>query len=107
MIILQAQQVGRSFNGNELFANVNLEIQHGARIGLVGPNGIGKTTLLEILTGIAPPDAGQVTTMKNLSIGYLAQNSGLDSDKTFFKEMLTVLLFFKQLYQNFYLDFSF
>ncbi|WP_347071836.1 ATP-binding cassette domain-containing protein, partial [Lacticaseibacillus paracasei] len=48
MIILQAQQVGRSFNGNELFANVNLEIQNGARIGLVGPNGIGKTTLLEI-----------------------------------------------------------
>ena len=90
MIILQAQQVGRSFNGNELFANVNLEIQNGARIGLVGPNGIGKTTLLEILTGIAPPDAGQVTTMKNLSIGYLAQNSGLDSDKTIFKEMLTV-----------------
>ncbi|MDN6334475.1 MAG: ABC-F family ATP-binding cassette domain-containing protein, partial [Lacticaseibacillus paracasei] len=44
----------------------------------------------EILTGIAPPDAGQVTTMKNLSIGYLAQNSGLDSDKTIFKEMLTV-----------------
>jgi len=90
VIILQAQQVGRSFNGNELFANVNLEIQNGARIGLVGPNGIGKTTLLEILTGIAPPDAGQVTTMKNLSIGYLAQNSGLDSDKTIFKEMLTV-----------------
>ena len=59
VIILQAQQVGRSFNGNELFANVNLEIQDGARIGLVGPNGIGKTTLLEILTGIAPPDAGQ------------------------------------------------
>ena len=50
VIILQAQQVGRSFNGNELFANVNLEIQDGARIGLVGPNGIGKTTLLEILT---------------------------------------------------------
>ncbi len=86
MIILQAQQVSRSFNGNELFANVNLEVQDGARIGLVGPNGIGKTTLLEILTGIAPPDSGQVTTMKNLSIGYLAQNSGLIRIKRFSKK---------------------
>ena len=66
MIILQAQQVSRSFNGNELFANVNLEVQDGARIGLVGPNGIGKTTLLEILTGIAPPDSGQVTDRKSV-----------------------------------------
>lgn len=87
---MQAQQVGRTFDGNDLFQNINLEIQTNARIGLVGPNGIGKTTLLEILTGINPPDSGQVTTTKNMSFGYLAQDSGLDSNRTIFAEMLTV-----------------
>lgn len=90
MIIMQAQQVGRTFDGNDLFTGINLEIQTGSRVGLVGPNGIGKTTLLEILAGINPPDYGQVTTSKNISIGYLAQDSGLDSNRTIFAEMLTI-----------------
>jgi len=90
VIILQAQQVGRSFDGHELFSRVNLEVQNNSRIGLVGPNGIGKTSLLEILAGINPPDSGQVTTNKNLTLGYLAQDSGLDSTRNIFDEMLTV-----------------
>ncbi|KRK70361.1 ABC-F family ATP-binding cassette domain-containing protein [Lacticaseibacillus nasuensis] len=90
MIILQAQGVARSFNGLDLFTGINLAVQTGARVGLVGPNGIGKTTLLEILAGINPPDAGHVTTSKNLSLGYLAQDSGLTGDNTVFNEMLTV-----------------
>ncbi|WP_461214373.1 ABC-F family ATP-binding cassette domain-containing protein [Lacticaseibacillus sp. GG6-2] len=90
MIIMQAQQVGRTFDGTDLFTGINLEVQTGARVGLVGPNGIGKTTLLEILAGINPPDYGQVTTSKNVSIGYLAQDSGLDSSRTIFAEMLTI-----------------
>ncbi|WP_056969595.1 ABC-F family ATP-binding cassette domain-containing protein [Lacticaseibacillus thailandensis] len=88
MILLQAQGVGRSFDGIDLFTNVNLQIQDNSRVGLVGPNGIGKTTLLEIIAGIATPDYGAVTTRKNLSIGYLAQNSGLDSSKEIYAEML-------------------
>lgn len=90
VIIMQAQQVGRTFDGNDLFTGINLEVQTGSRVGLVGPNGIGKTTLLEILAGINPPDYGQVTTSKNMSIGYLAQDSGLDSNRTIFAEMLTI-----------------
>ncbi len=90
MIIMQAQQVGRTFDGTDLFTGINLEVQTGARVGLVGPNGIGKTTLLEILAGINPPDYGQVTVSKNVSIGYLAQDSGLDSHRTIFAEMLTI-----------------
>lgn len=90
VIIMQAQQVGRTFDGNDLFTGINLEVQTGSRVGLVGPNGIGKTTLLEILAGINPPDYGQVTTSKNMSIGYLAQDSGLDSHRTIFAEMLTI-----------------
>ena len=87
---MQAQQVGRTFDGTDLFTGINLEVQTGARVGLVGPNGIGKTTLLEILAGINPPDYGQVTVSKNVSIGYLAQDSGLDSHRTIFAEMLTI-----------------
>lgn len=90
MIILQAQQVSRTFNGLDLFTGINLEVQTNARVGLVGPNGIGKTTLLEILADINPPDSGQVTTGKNVSIGYLAQDSGLDSTRSIFAEMLTI-----------------
>lgn len=90
MIIMQAQQVSRTFSGNDLFTGINLEVQTGARVGLVGPNGIGKTTLLEILAGLNPPDHGQVTISKNVSIGYLAQDSGLDSSRTIFAEMLTI-----------------
>ncbi|MFD1431271.1 ABC-F family ATP-binding cassette domain-containing protein [Lacticaseibacillus yichunensis] len=90
MIILQAQNVGRTFSGNDLFTGISLEVQTGARVGLVGPNGIGKTTLLEILAGLHAPDGGQVTTGKNVSIGYLAQDSGLDSQRTIFDEMLTI-----------------
>ncbi|WP_125705277.1 ABC-F family ATP-binding cassette domain-containing protein [Lacticaseibacillus daqingensis] len=90
MIIMQAQGVGRSFDGNDLFTNISLEVQTNSRIGLVGPNGIGKTTLLEILAGLNPPDGGQVTTGKNMSVGYLAQDSGLDSSRTIFAEMLTI-----------------
>lgn len=90
MIILQAQQVSRTFNGLDLFTGINLDVQTNARVGLVGPNGIGKTTLLEILANINPPDSGQVTTGKNVSIGYLAQDSGLDSTRSIFAEMLTI-----------------
>ncbi|MCI1986490.1 MAG: ABC-F family ATP-binding cassette domain-containing protein [Lactobacillus sp.] len=90
MIIMQAQQVGRTFDGTDLFTGINLEVQTGGRVGLVGPNGIGKTTLLEILAGLNPPDYGQVTTTKNMSLGYLAQDSGLDSHRTIFAEMLTI-----------------
>ncbi len=88
MILLQAQGVGRTFDGIDLFTNISLQIQEGDRVALVGPNGIGKTTLLEILNGDKAPDYGNVTTKKNISIGYLAQNSGLDSDKEIYTEML-------------------
>ncbi|MFD1671766.1 ATP-binding cassette domain-containing protein [Agrilactobacillus yilanensis] len=90
MILLQAQKVARQFSGDYIFKNINLEIQTGDRAALVGPNGAGKSTLLKILAGLNPPDEGQVTTPKDMTMGYLAQDTGLDSKRTIYEEMLTV-----------------
>ncbi|KRM32492.1 ABC transporter ATP-binding protein [Agrilactobacillus composti DSM 18527 = JCM 14202] len=90
MIILQAQKVAREFSGDYIFNNLNLEIQTGDRAALVGPNGAGKSTLLKILAGINPPDEGQVITPKDMTLGYLAQDTGFTSDRTIYEEMLTV-----------------
>lgn len=90
MILLQAQHVARYFGADVLFENIYLEIQENSRVALVGRNGAGKSTLLKIIAGIESADAGQISKMKQATIGYLAQNTGLDSDQTIWEEMLEV-----------------
>lgn len=90
MILLQVQQVARYFGADTLFENVNLDVSDNSRIALVGRNGVGKSTLLKMIIGNESPDAGQITKKKGLTIGYLAQNTGLESDKTIYAEMLSV-----------------
>lgn len=90
MILLQVQQVARYFGADTLFENVSLDVSDNSRIALVGRNGIGKSTLLKMIIGNESPDAGQITKKKGLTIGYLAQNTGLESDKTIYAEMLSV-----------------
>lgn len=90
VILLQAQDVSREFSGEPLFSHVTFDIQEQDRIGLVGRNGAGKTTLLKMLIGDTRPNSGEITTKKDLSIGYLAQNQGLNTDNLIWDEMLTV-----------------
>lgn len=90
MILLQAQHVARHFGADVLFEQIYLEIQEYARIALVGRNGAGKSTLLKILAEIEQPDEGSLSKSKQVTIGYLAQNTGLDSDLTIWDEMLAV-----------------
>lgn len=90
MILLQVQQVARYFGADTLFENVSLDVSENSRIALVGRNGVGKSTLLKMIIGNESPDAGQITKKKGLTIGYLAQNTGLESDKTIYAEMLSV-----------------
>ncbi|AMV62597.1 ABC transporter ATP-binding protein uup [Pediococcus damnosus] len=90
VILLQAQNVSREFSGEQLFSQITFDIQEQDRIGLVGRNGAGKTTLLKMLIGQTQPDEGQIITKKGLSIGYLAQNQGLNTDNTIWNELLTV-----------------
>lgn len=90
MILLQVQQVARYFGADTLFENVSLDVSDNSRIALVGRNGVGKSTLLKMIIGNESPDAGQITKKKGLTIGYLAQNTGLESNKTIYAEMLSV-----------------
>lgn len=90
MIIAQAQDLEQRFGGNTIFGNISFSVPDNARIGLVGPNGAGKTTLLKIMTGQQEPTSGQFTINKGLKVGYIAQENGLDEDKTIWDEMLTV-----------------
>lgn len=88
MILLQANQIARYFGAEVLFENIQLEISSGARTALVGRNGAGKSTLLKILAGIEAPDKGTIAKNKQVTLGYLAQDTGLDSEETVWNEML-------------------
>ncbi|MBU7446924.1 MULTISPECIES: ABC-F family ATP-binding cassette domain-containing protein [Lactiplantibacillus] len=90
MILLQVQQVMRRFGADVLFDNVQMDIQEHARVALVGRNGAGKSTLLKMIAGETVPDEGQISMRKGLTIGYLAQDQGLDSQNTIWEEMSSV-----------------
>lgn len=90
MIIAQGHELAQSFGGNVLFQNVNFAIDQKARIGLVGPNGVGKTTLLKIMTGQQSPTAGNFSMNKGVRCGYIAQENDLNPANTIFDEMKTV-----------------
>lgn len=90
MILLQVQQVMRRFGADVLFDNVQMDIQEHARVALVGRNGAGKSTLLKMIAGETVPDEGQISMRKGLTIGYLAQDQGLDSNNTIWEEMSSV-----------------
>jgi ATP-binding cassette, subfamily F, member 3 len=88
--LLTAINLAKAFGPNDIFRDVSLTIPHRARIGLVGPNGVGKTTLLRILLGLEEPSAGDVQRSKGLRVGYLPQNATLDSARTVWQECLTL-----------------
>lgn len=90
MILLQTNDVERRFGADVLFHNINLQIQEHGRTALVGRNGAGKTTLLKMIAGITSPDEGTISKAKDLSIGHLAQDQGLDSQNNIWAELDTV-----------------
>jgi len=93
MSILTAENLGLSFGAFDLFKGINLTIAGDSKIGLIGPNGIGKTSLLLILDGLNQPSEGKVHIARGRRIGYLRQEA-VDAfaarDNTVYNEMLTV-----------------
>lgn len=87
MLLLQTVNVVRRFGAETLFHKINLQVQTNSRVALVGRNGAGKTTLLKIIAGINPPDDGIVSLNKGTTLGYLAQDQGLDSQQSIWGEL--------------------
>ncbi len=73
-VVIDAKDVSKAFEGRTVISDFSLRIQRGERVALVGPNGVGKTTLLRLLTGRLQPDAGSVRLGANLAVAYFDQN---------------------------------
>lgn len=90
MIVLQVNQLTKSFLADEILSGVKLEVQHRDRVALVGRNGAGKSTLLKIIAGQMSYDSGDIIIPKDIQIGYLEQHAGLNSTLTIWNEMMTI-----------------
>lgn len=90
MIVLSCKNISKSYGIETILHNINLSINDGERVGLIGANGEGKSTLFKIITKELSYDEGEIFVDKNKTLGYLAQHLDLDSDNTIYDEMLTV-----------------
>ena len=90
MIILSAQHIAKSFGVNAVLRDVSLTVQQGDRIGLVGVNGCGKSTLMRILVGLDAQDGGEISLVRGLRVGYLAQQNMVTSGETVWNELQKV-----------------
>ena len=87
MILLTLQNMSKSFVMNEVLKDVNLTLQAGSRMGLVGVNGSGKSTLFRIISGAMEPDSGTVSLVKGTRVGVLTQDADIQSDLTIQQEL--------------------
>lgn len=100
MIVLQVNQLYKSYIADEILSGVKLEVQHRDRVALVGRNGAGKSTLLKIIAGQLSYDSGDIIMPKDIRLGYLDQHAGIDSDLTIWEEMMTIFEPLKALEQQ-------
>ncbi|MFE0504553.1 ABC-F family ATP-binding cassette domain-containing protein [Peribacillus butanolivorans] len=90
MILLQINQLSKYYGAELILSNMKLEVQNKDRIALVGRNGAGKSTLLKIIAGQLSHDGGEIIKPKGVTIGYMAQDTGLESELSIWNEMQTV-----------------
>ena len=91
MLLLSCSSLARGFDAGPLFQNIGFELQAGERVGLVGPNGVGKTTLLRILAGLDRPDDGAVRLHAGARVALLRQQPEFAPGRSLFDEAKTAL----------------
>ena len=89
-MLLTLENVSFGYDDKRILENINFTVSEGERIGFIGPNGEGKTTLLKLMAGVLSPDEGKIVKKSGLKIGYLEQNGGLESARTVYEEMQSV-----------------
>ena len=90
MILLQLNNITKYFGADIILSNIKMEVQSNDRIGLVGRNGAGKSTLLKIISGAISYDGGEIIKPKDVELGYMGQDTMLESDLSIWDEMMTV-----------------
>ena len=90
MIVLSCKDICKSYGIRDILKNITFSINEGDKVGVIGPNGEGKSTLFKILTKELSQDSGEVFIDKTSNLGYLSQNLSLDSSKTIYEETLSV-----------------
>ena len=90
MIVLSCNNLNKSFGIDSMLENVNFTVNEYDKIGIIGVNGTGKTTLFKIISGIYGYDSGDIYTSKDCEIGYLEQNTNFHSENTILEEVLEV-----------------
>ena len=95
MSLLTATSLSKSFGDFDLFSGISFSVPKGARMALVGPNGVGKTTLLRILVGEDEASSGAVATAKGVRIGYLSQEADFEMDGTLWESCESIFSHFK------------
>lgn len=90
MIVLSCSNLTKSYIVDKVLDNISFSIKNGEKIGLVGANGAGKSTLFNILIGQLSQDSGDIFVSKNSKLGYLEQQTGINSENTMYEELLEV-----------------
>ena len=90
MPVVNVENIEKSYGADLIFSGVSFQINEQDRIGLIGPNGEGKSTLLDLLAGRQEPDEGAIAVARSTRIGYLTQNIDFQPENTLLEEMLTV-----------------
>jgi ATP-binding cassette subfamily F protein 3 len=91
MSLINVSNLTKSYGPTDIFRNITLSIPREARIAIVGPNGIGKTTLLRLLVGLEEPSTGVVSRMRSLNMGYLPQEAMLVGEHSLWEECLAAM----------------
>ena len=90
MIILSCKDICKSYGIRDILKDITFSINEGDKVGIIGANGEGKSTLFKIITKEISQDSGEIFIDKNKTLGYLSQNLALDSDKNIYEETLSV-----------------